>query len=921
MNESENYDLEYIRELHDQSLKIKNGSPPNSESKKRQRGDRFCPTPCPYCDIVLARKDGLPRHIQKKHPLDYESWRSMKSLASPKSNAMKNNGAADLNITPLNTSSNDDYEENDENDVVIVEIPKEVSQTKTPSSATKSPVKNRWRPGPTECPYCNTYISRKDNLKPHILSRHPGCVVPETVPSANKNVRKTPKVTVKCNSRFIPSPIGIDRLKKEAIVKESLSEKSNTNVKSEPKSAKKTPKPMPPLTPIVSNIEPKNKGPKATPCPYCGQFLSRRDSVKPHIISKHPGLPIPPEICTNVTPTEKQLERAGKLESYRNQETTEFTNENQEETHVNDENKYNDDSEEYLEIDYEEVDYDQVDNEEYVESELAIPITELTEEDGSTNGYSHSNDISSFSQPLLNVSIKEEEGVETATVEIVNSRDPVACPFCNQMLSRKEWCRQHVKRKHPDKKIEFIHVNANKKQNKEVSKPVAHEYVENMDDYVGYVDEEIEEIEDYVNIDEVVDDYVDMEEEGINIADMLQIDAHTDSELEDGEVQLIHNVNSELEDGEVKQIHIENSHSPVACPFCSVVLSRKSNLVKHLKKLHPGKSFQFFSSTGKGKSTYGENNVIISSATNFADGDINDYESNVSFHENFDDEMVTQIEILNARSPVDCPFCDRNVSRKEQLIKHIKSVHPGKKFEIISQASPTKYKTSYTSSPLVEQVKEEVIENNYDDIVDEVSYIEENEEEICNDNTGPRGLHYIDVEGVVCVEIESARSPVDCPFCERTLTRKENLMKHVERWHQGQQVKAIVKGSATPKSSKGIKKEAKTNIQKDPKKLSIDSPTVFVRSQIEESAELTKPKRVFAHVKCPYCELTLSRYYNLKGHISSKHPGQDIPPLSEEIIVNGSDIPQVKIYLFLHQIIEFNIEKKLFINIFFKYLS
>ena len=134
-------------------------------------------------------------------------------------------------------------------------------------------------------------------------------------------------------------------------------------------------------------------------------------------------------------------------------------------------------------------------------------------------------------------------------------------------------------------------------------------------------------------------------------------------------------------------------------------------------------------------------------------------------------------------------------------------------------------------------------------------------------------------------------------------------------------MKAIVKGSATPKSSKGIKKEAKTNIQKDPKKLSIESPTVFVRSQIEESAELTKPKRVFAHVKCPYCELTLSRYYNLKGHISSKHPGQDIPPLSEEIIVNGSDIPQVKRYLFLHQIIEFNIEKKLFINIFFKYLS
>ena len=47
------------------------------------------------------------------------------------------------------------------------------------------------------------------------------------------------------------------------------------------------------------------------------------------------------------------------------------------------------------------------------------------------------------------------------------------------------------------------------------------------------------------------------------------------------------------------------------------------------------------------------------------------------------DEVVS-IEIASARTPAACPFCGQMLSRKEQLIKHVNSKHPGKRVEVIN---------------------------------------------------------------------------------------------------------------------------------------------------------------------------------------------------------------------------------------------
>ena len=102
----------------------------------------------------------------------------------------------------MNKTSNDDFEDNEdsENDVVIVDLPLEVNMS--------TPNQPKSKPSTAACPYCGLILSRKDRVRRHIVSKHPGCVVPEVI----HNSPKTPNVKVTCSTRFIPSPLVNDAM-------------------------------------------------------------------------------------------------------------------------------------------------------------------------------------------------------------------------------------------------------------------------------------------------------------------------------------------------------------------------------------------------------------------------------------------------------------------------------------------------------------------------------------------------------------------------------------------------------------------------------------------------------------------------------------------------------------------------------------
>ena len=254
------------------------------------------------------------------------------------------------------------------------------------------------------------------------------------------------------------------------------------------------------------------------------------------------------------------------------------------------------------------------------------------------------------------------------------------------------------------------------------------------------------------------------------------------------------------------------------------------------------------------------------------------------------DEVVS-IEIASARTPAACPFCGQMLSRKEQLIKHVNSKHPGKRVEVISQASAN-HSPSKKAKPAATLNGEEFYDHQPQEVHPGYYEMEANdtEDEIYNEadeitEVTPEeiaaGPPVIDDSGIVTVVVENARSPVGCPFCDRMLTRKENLMKHVERWHENQQINVIMRSSLSQKE-----KSLLSSPQIVPKKL------VKVEPKAEPSPAAPagdKPKSKYKHVRCPYCQLILTRYANLKGHIYSKHKGSEVPELNSDIIVENPE--------------------------------
>ena len=125
----------------------------SGEVKKKKRSN---PTPCPFCDLVLSRSDALKGHVISKHPGEKVPE---KGVVNAVQSAQKKKSIA---------------KRDDKGD-------KKSSKPKKDQGAGK---KNRAKPTP--CPHCPFIASRTDNLKPHILSKHPGKQVPVFTPVRTK---------------------------------------------------------------------------------------------------------------------------------------------------------------------------------------------------------------------------------------------------------------------------------------------------------------------------------------------------------------------------------------------------------------------------------------------------------------------------------------------------------------------------------------------------------------------------------------------------------------------------------------------------------------------------------------------------------------------------------------------------------------
>jgi len=102
-----------------------------------------------------------------------------------------------------------------------------------------------------------------------------------------------------------------------------------------------------------------------------------------------------------------------------------------------------------------------------------------------------------------------------------------------------------------------------------------------------------------------------------------------------------------------------------------------------------------------------------------------------------------------------------------------------------------------------------------------------------------------------------------CPFCEKILSRRDKLNKHIKNIHS--ELKIDGSGKLCPEQS-----DNKENIDSEQKTLIS-----------EDLVASTKPKMIKSKSKptpCPFCSAVLSRTDKLTKHIEKKHPGKNYKP-------------------------------------------
>jgi len=202
-----------------------------------------------------------------------------------------------------------------------------------------------------------------------------------------------------------------------------------------------------------------------------------------------------------------------------------------------------------------------------------------------------------------------------------------------------------------------------------------------------------------------------------------------------------------------------------------------------------------------------------------------------------------------------CEYCDKILSRRDKLISHIKSKHPGKvvpsspeKSERVLPAAPRLFECTFCGKFLSRKNR---LENHIKAI------------HLKKDNPEPSNIKEASSQAnkpVVSSCSLNGSNPeagaprrFECMFCGKFLSRNDKLEKHIDTIHMKE---GEFKPGPEPvmKEKKGIMEVKEVKATKEGRVRNRSAPT-----------------------PCPYCDAVLSRPDKLKHHIIHKHPGKQVP--------------------------------------------
>eukprot|EP00090_Calanus_glacialis_P047514 TRINITY_DN9909_c0_g1_i1.p1 TRINITY_DN9909_c0_g1~~TRINITY_DN9909_c0_g1_i1.p1 ORF type:complete len:321 (-),score=78.47 TRINITY_DN9909_c0_g1_i1:143-1054(-) len=199
-----------------------------------------------------------------------------------------------------------------------------------------------------------------------------------------------------------------------------------------------------------------------------------------------------------------------------------------------------------------------------------------------------------------------------------------------------------------------------------------------------------------------------------------------------------------------------------------------------------------------------------------------------------------------------CPHCPKMLSRRDKLINHIKTQHPGSPIPLasstrVSEPAPGKenvLKHLPLPCPFCDKIlsRRDKLNNHLKSAHSMTKYEKKQEEEIIfSDNENIASADHLDDKPKVEAPSPSInspkktpqpppspnspkkkRQPPPCPYCKAVLSRMDKLTKHIEKKHPGKKFTPpkLKKPSECAKKVKSVvKKEVKSLVKRDPKKV------------------------------------------------------------------------------------------------------
>jgi len=171
-----------------------------------------------------------------------------------------------------------------------------------------------------------------------------------------------------------------------------------------------------------------------------------------------------------------------------------------------------------------------------------------------------------------------------------------------------------------------------------------------------------------------------------------------------------------------------------------------------------------------------------------------------------------------------CPHCSKLLSRRDKLVNHIKTQHPGLLIPLASSTKETESAADITN--LVTKVKENVLKH----IPLPCPFCDKILSRRDKLNNHIKNVHVKQTEEFVKPEDEKENvvseslldktnvlpkkkpQPPPCPYCKALLSRMDKLRKHIEKKHPG-------KKSFNPKNPSQTVKEVKREVKRETKKV------------------------------------------------------------------------------------------------------